>query len=239
LNLVLFDHAEIDQPLPLGDRRARHILEVLRRQLGDAFDAGVIDGPRGKGALTAVGADAITFSFQATTPPAAPEPIALIVGLPRPQTARDILRDATTLGAGALHFVRTEKGEGNYAQSTLWSSGEWRRHVIAGAEQAFATRVPAVSHGGTLAEAVALLPAGTIRVALDNYEAAGPLSEVVLPRGAHVTLAIGGERGWSATERDWLRAQGFTLAHLGARVLRSETAVTAALAIARARLGRM
>ena len=84
---------------------------------------------------------------------------------------------------------------------------------------------------------MAALPAGTIRLALDNYEATAPLGEAVLPRGAHVTLAIGGERGWSAAERSLLRAQGFALAHLGARVLRTETAVTAALAIVRARLG--
>jgi 16S rRNA (uracil1498-N3)-methyltransferase len=237
VNLVLLEPAELGRPLPLADRRARHVLDVLRRTVGDTFDAGVINGPRGKATLAGIGADAIVFSFEPTTPPAPPEPITLIVGLPRPQTARDILRDATTLGAGALHFVRTEKGDANYAQSALWTAGEWRRHVIAGAEQAFVTRVPEVSHGATLAEASASLPPGTIRLALDNYEAAASLGEVALPRGAQVALAIGGERGWSAAEREFLRAQGFVLAHLGARVLRTETAVTAALAIARARLG--
>lgn len=237
MNLVLLEPAELARPLPLADRRARHILDVLRRAPGDTFDAGVIDGPRGKATLTAVNATALTFSFQETTPAAAPDPIALIVGLPRPQTARDILRDATTLGVGTLHFVRTEKGDANYAQSALWTAGEWRRYALAGAEQAFATRLPAITPGQSLADAVAALPAGSIRVALDNYEATSPLGEIALPRGAHVTLAIGGERGWSGAERDLLRARGFVLAHLGARVLRTETAVTAALAIVRARLG--
>ncbi|MDP3073560.1 MAG: RsmE family RNA methyltransferase [Opitutaceae bacterium] len=239
MNLVLLEPAELGRPMPVADRRTRHLLDVLRRAPGDTFDAGVIDGPRGKGTLIAVTADAITFSFQPLVPPAAPEPITLIVGLPRPQTARDILRDATTLGASALHFVRTEKGDANYASSTLWSSGEWRRHAIAGAEQAFSTLLPSVTHGHALAAAVAALPASTIRVALDNYEGAAPLSATTLPLGAHVTIAAGGERGWSAAERDFLRAQGFALAHLGPRVLRTETACLAALAIARARLGLM
>ena len=237
LNLVLFDSAEITRPLARTDRRALHVLDVLRREVGGAFDAGVINGPRGKGTLTAIGSDAIMFSFQATTPPSAPEPITLIVGLPRPQTARDILRDATTLGVAALHFVATEKGDPNYARSTLWSSGEWRRHAIAGAEQAFSTGVPDITHGQTLAAAIATLPAAAVRLALDNYESPAPLGRFTVRTNDSVALAIGSERGWSAAERDLLRAHHFSLVHLGARVLRTETAVIAALALVKARLG--
>jgi RsmE family RNA methyltransferase len=42
-------------------------------------------------------------------------------------------------------------------------------------------------------------------------------------------LAIGPERGWSTQERDFLRANGFSLCHMGQRVLRVETAVVAAV----------
>ena len=135
----------------------------------------------------------------------------------------------------ALHFFAAEKSEPGYAQSTLWASGEWRRHLLAGAEQAFTTRLPTLTHGQSLAAVIASLPAGTTCVALDNYESPQALSAVAV--AAPVALAFGPERGWSAAERDLLRAQGFTLAHLGQRVLRSETAVIAALAIVRARLG--
>src|SRR4051812_44276917 len=200
VNLILFDAAEIDHPLPRSDRRARHVLEVLRRQIGDSFDAGLINGPRGKATLAALTADALTFAFAwETAPPPAP-PITLVVGLPRPQTARDILRDATTLGVGAIHFVRTEKSEPSYGQSTLWSSGEWRRLAIAGAEQAFATRIPEAPHDRPLAEIISSLPAAGTRIALDNYESPAALSQIQsITRD--VTLAIGAERGWSATER--------------------------------------
>jgi RsmE family RNA methyltransferase len=161
--------------------------------------------------------------------------------LPRPQTARDILRDATTLGAAALHFVRTDKAEPGYAQSSLWNDGDWQRHVFAGAEQAFDPRVPTVTHGRTLAAALADLPppADATRLALDNYEAAAALGTCHPMEDKGVVLAIGAERGWSAAERALLRAQGFTPVHLGERVLRSETAVVAALAIVRAKLGLM
>ena len=238
MNLILFEATEIELPLPLSDRRARHLLQVLRRGVGDTFDAGIINGPRGQATLCSVTDKLLSFSFSERDPAPAREPISLIIGLPRPQTARDILRDATSLGIAGLHFVQTEKGESSYAQSTLWSSGEWRRHLITGAEQAFATRIPEVTWGRTLADVVASFSTGT-RLALDNYESPAPLSQCQVSRDHPVVLAIGGERGWVATERATLRACGFQFHHLGARVLRTETACSAALAIVRARLGLM
>lgn len=235
VNLILFEPHEPPRPLRRDDPRARHILEVLRRGVGDAFDAGIINGPRGRGSIIAIAAETIelTFSWQPPTP--RPAGFRLIVGLPRPQTARDILRDATTLGAAALDFVVTEKSDPSYAQSTLWSSGEWRRRLVAGAEQAFDTWIPDVTHGRTLPEALATLEPGTTRLALDNYEAALPLGTSEVTAENPVVLAIGAERGWSARERSMLREHGFRFVHLGPRVLRTETAVIAALAIIRAR----
>ncbi len=158
------------------------------------------------------------------------------MGLPRPQTARDILRDATSLGVAALHFVRTDKAETAYASSSLWRSGAWRRCVINGAAQAFCTQLPEVTHGHNLDEILALLPAGAARLALDNYEASAHLSTFDLGGARRVVLALGAERGWSAAERDWLRAHGFALVHLGPRVLRTETACIAAVTLLQARL---
>ncbi len=238
MNLILFDSAEITVPLPRRDPRAIHLLTVLRRQPGEPFDAGIVNGPRGKGRIVTIDDAAITLAFAWDQPPAPPAPIVLIVGLPRPQTARDILREATALGIEALHFVVTDRGEPGYAQSTLWRGGEWRRHVRAGAEQAFCTREPEVSHGGTLAAAIAGLGAAGGRCALDNYEASEPLARLA-PLVAPVTLCLGSERGWSGAERELLRAAGFRLVHLGSRVLRIETACIAALTLVRARLGLM
>lgn len=237
LNLILFTSDETARPLPRSDARAGHLLGVLRRQPGDRFDCGLINGPRGTGTLVAIGADTLTLSFAWGEPPAPADAITLVLGLPRPQTARDILRDATTLGVAALHFVSTEKSERSYAQSTLWSTGEWQRHLITGAEQAFDTRVPTVTHGDALAETLAALPAGSTRLALDNYEAAAPLGTCHVLRDKPVVLALGSERGWTAADRALLRAHGFTLVHLGARVLRTETAVVAALTLVKAARG--
>ncbi len=238
VNLVLFEAAELAEPLPRTDARAKHILDVLRRREGDSVDVGLVNGPCGKATLAGLGTDALTFTFN-WGPPTAPLPATvLLIGLPRPQTARDILRDATTLGATALHFIATERADPNYASSTLWTSGEWRRHCLAGAAQGFDTRIPTVTWTHTLASALASLEPAT-RIALDNYEASTPLikSNLLGYTGSevpsHQALAFGPERGFGPADRTALRAAGFTLAHLGPRVLRVETAVVAALAITR------
>ena len=108
-------------------------------------------------------------------------------------------------------------------------------------QQAFDTQIPVVAYGRTLSETVAALPlaGSSARLVLDNYESSAPLGKCHLMGDTSVALAIGPERGWSARDRETLRSQGFVFAHLGARVLRTETACIAALTLVRAKLGLM
>jgi len=246
VNLVLFEPNEIGAPLPLQDPRASHILDVLRRKPGDLFDIGLINGPRGKASVVEVGSISLTLTFSWSDTPPPLSPLTLLIGLPRPQTARKILQETAALGVSALHFITSERGEPSYASSTLWSSGEWRRHVRDGAAQAFCTRLPDVSFGHSFCETLPKLSKDTLRIALDNYEASSALEAMlkhlaqpssVTKSEKHIVLAIGSERGWASTERAALRKNDFALAHLGSRVLRTETAVVAAVAIVKSSLG--
>jgi RsmE family RNA methyltransferase len=237
VNIILFERGETARPLPLEDSRARHVLQVLKCRPGDGFDAGLIDGPRGKATVEGAGPDGLRLRFKWVEEPPPLEPVVLVVGLPRPQTARKVLAEATALGVKSMHFVTTEKGDAGYAKSRLWSSREWRRHLIAGAEQAFSTRLPEVTWAISLADTIAGLPERGTRLALDNYESSDALGSVTLVEP--VTVAVGPERGWSDAERALLRDAGFRLVHLGERVLRVETACVAAVALVRAGLGRL
>jgi 16S rRNA (uracil1498-N3)-methyltransferase len=235
MNLVLFEPHELVTPLIWSDPRAEHVTQILHMGVGDEFAAGIIEGPIGKARITSMHEGMMSLAFEwGETPPPLP-PLALIVGLPRPPTARKVLNEVTSLGVGAMHFVLTELGEKNYAQSPLWSSGEWRRHVINGAQQAVDTHLPQVTYAKRLAQAIASLPEGGARVALDNYEASLPLQDVSLQ--GPVAIAIGPERGWAPRELEALREAGFVLADLGPRVLRVETASVAAVGIVRAKMG--
>jgi RsmE family RNA methyltransferase len=236
VNIVLFHTSETLQPLPREDPRASHILDVLRRVPGESLDVGLIDGPRGKAVVEQVTATEVVLSFVWESEVPAPETITLIAGLCRPQTSRRVLREAAALGVARMLFARTERGEPTYADSSLWSTGEYERHVRSGVEQAFATRIPEVVFGVDLGQAIAEA-GGEIRIALDNYEGITPLHGVPLVGDVPLVLAVGSERGWTSAERDRLRAAGYQLVGMGSRVLRTETAVIGALAVIKAATG--
>ncbi|MEX2381021.1 MAG: hypothetical protein WD490_01445 [Opitutales bacterium] len=104
MNLILFERSEINGSLARDDLRSIHLLQTLRRAVGDTFDAGIIDGRRGKGTIIAIGNTSISLSFSFSGVVPELPPLSLIVGLPRPQTARKILPEATALGGSTIHF---------------------------------------------------------------------------------------------------------------------------------------
>lgn len=237
MNLILFERTETLVPLPLNDRRAIHIREVLRRTPGDSFDCGIIEGPRGKARVEREENGRLHLSFAWLEEPPCTEPITMLVGLCRPQTVRKILREVTSLGVAKLVFFQSDRGEPSYASSSLWQGNEVHRHLVSGAEQAFCTRLPKVDRANHLASAIEKIGDSGDRFALDNYEAEIGLMAAPFEKGPQKTLAIGSERGWTADERDQLRRAGFRLVHLGNRVLRTETACVAGLSLLRAKLG--
>ena len=236
MNIILFAKNELDVPLPLDDPRATHVLEVIGCGRGDSFDIGLIDGPRGKARIVAIGKCDLRLEFHFSTHIPQLYPVVMIIGLPRPPSARRILKDLTSQGAAELHFVATDKGEKSYLNSRLWSRQEYQRLLREGAEQAFCTRLPKVAVHTSLMACLELLEEETDRLALDNYESTLSLRDY-RPLHARCILAVGSERGWSSAERDLLRERGFILVSIGERILKTETACIAGLALVLDKLG--
>lgn len=237
MNLILIDAAFEALRLEAGDPSAVHIREVLRAEIGTKVFFGVINGPRLRAEVTRLAEDgSVELLAIGAEPAPAPLPIHLLVGLPRPHTAKRILFEAASLNVSTLNFVETERGEPSYAQSRLWTSGEWRERLRGGVAQSFGTNLPEVSVYPDLQTAISALPGAGLRLALDNYEATAPLHAMIPGEAGAAWLALGSERGWSPDERDCFRKNGWELAHLGPHVLRAETACTAAVAVAASRL---
>ncbi|HVU38892.1 MAG TPA: RsmE family RNA methyltransferase [Opitutales bacterium] len=240
MNLVLFETTAEAARLDCADARARHIRDVLRMKPGDKLFVGVVNGPRGQAVIAEDGPDGMRLEITWEDKAEPPRPIFILTGLPRPQTARDVLRESAAFGVSALHFFNVEKGEPSYANSSLWKTDEWKQRLREGAAQAFATSIPEVAVHDSLRTALekiaVAVPENAVRLALDVYEAGAPLSKLAPATGA-VVLALGAERGWSAGERQDLRGAGFALAQLGPRVLRTETALVAGLSVLLARQG--
>ena len=230
MNIILFEKDEVDRPFRRDDHRVGHILNVLRREVGDSTDVGLVNGPRGKAILRSLNDDEVSFEFNWDAEPPVLLPIDLIIGLSRPQTNRKILQEATSLGVRSIYFALTERAEPSYASSKLWTTDEWQRLIRLGVEQAFSTRFPTVKFGASLSDYIELTKPADHKICLDNYEATTGLWEATYQKQS-VVLAIGSERGWTGDERDLFRQNGFTLAHLGDRPQRTETATIAAVSI--------
>lgn len=236
MNLILFETRAEHYTLSTGDERFEHVRGVLRLGPGDHFTVGVVNGPRGDATIELIEQNRLKITVQWDSNPMPPPPdVQLILAIPRPATARKVLFDATTLGVRSFHFFTADKGDPAYTKSRFWTEEKWRSQVHKGAEQAFTTYLPEVTVSKNLDEAIHQVGEAKQRIALDVYEGIIPFSQHTL--SLPIVLAIGGERGWSAKEREFLRWESFQLSTLGARVLRVETAVNAALAVTLAKLG--
>lgn len=238
MNLLLLPAASDRHLLSVDDPRLEHARNVLRLKVGDSFDVGAVNGPRGKGRVEAITAAGIELSLTWGHVPPLPAPVELLIGMPRPNTARKILQEATTLGVRRIIWTGTAKTDPAYARASLWTSDEWQDHVRLGAEQAFTTHLPEVVVTESLEAALELLPTGGTRWALDNYEATGAMA-TARPEIEPFVLALGPERGWGAADRCALREKGFALVHLGERVLRLETATVAGLTLLLSKIGQL
>lgn len=239
MNLILFDQPFERMTLLAEDPKALHIRKVLRAKVGTLVFVGFVDGLRARAEVIELPDDgAVVLQVVGTEAAPKPLPISLLIGLPRPHTAKRILFEAASLGVSALHFFESERSEPSYAQSSLWSTDEWRERLWLGVEQSFGTHLPDVTMHADLQSAIsALYCVEQVRVALDNYEAEGDLGAVLPSSAQRVLIALGPERGWSPCERDVFRKNGWKLAHMGAQVLRAETAAVAAVSATAASLG--
>ncbi|WP_269526788.1 16S rRNA (uracil(1498)-N(3))-methyltransferase [Coraliomargarita parva] len=238
MNLILFEQAFDRIQLSKDDPRAAHLRKVLRVELGTLVFVGFVNGLRARAKVVALEADgSVALEVVGTEPAPAALPLTLLVGLPRPHTAKRILFEAASLGVQTLAFFEAERGEPSYARSSLWQTDEWRERLRLGTEQSFGTHVPEVVMYPDLQTALSQLYDRPVRVALDNYEAAGALAAMLPQSAGSGVLAFGPERGWSPNERDTLRRNGWALAHLGPQVLRAETAVVATVAAVASQLG--
>lgn len=247
MNIVLFEEGELASPLPLCDHRVKHIQKILKKGVGDSFDAGIVNGAAGTAEIRSVSPQGMEFCFEASGDGKPLHPVTMIIGFPRPIQLKRLLRDIASLGVSQVHLCGTELGEKSYLKATLSQPEELTAMLKDGSIQAKSTHVPQVFVHQDVASCLDFVAGNAriqaagntcIRVALDNIEPTASLQGFLSSqfsadevKRAGVVAAIGSERGWTANERKLFRERGFTLCGMGERVLRTETAATTAVAI--------
>lgn len=226
MNLILLKGDELNRPLPRGDERHIHILKILKAVPGDELQGGLVNGPLGTIRVERFHERGMDFSFQPLmTPPLPLRPITLLLGCPRPPTARRLLKDLTTLGAERLIFADTDLNEKSYLRAKLWRDGLFERALLDGAMQGRTTTLPRVDRVYSLQEGLDSLGGGSFRLMPDLEESENLLGVLTQrEKSQRTVIAVGPERGWTDGERRRLREAGFRPVSLGDRTLRTETA---------------
>lgn len=152
--------------------------------------------------------------------------VVLGMGISRGDRMDWAVQKAVELGVNQLIPLMTErcvtKLSGDKKQQRL---RHWQHIVQHAAEQSGRTRLPDMAEIAELAEWVGQQQG--LRVFLDPY-AEQTLADC-RPENNQITLLSGPEGGFSDRERQLAKAAGFIPVRMGARILRTETAVLSAL----------
>jgi 16S rRNA (uracil1498-N3)-methyltransferase len=143
-----------------------------------------------------------------------------------------ILEKATELGVETIVPVEAGRSEKGLEKAAAKRLDRWRRILLESSQQARRVRLPELGHPVPFTHA--LENAARQRFFLEEQSGApGLLAVLPQDRGPEDTLALlaGPEGGWTEEERTLARASGWQPVSLGPRILRTETAVIAALAV--------
>jgi len=212
-----------------GDR-AHHLGVVLRAQAGQLYE--LSDGARVcLGRIEKVGRDGVEFALLEELPANDPAlRTTLLLSVVKFDSFEWAIEKATELGVSDIVPVAAARSEKGLVAAVEKRSERWRKIVLEAAQQSRRVRLP------VLRPVVKPEPAFAARedrlgIFLSERAEAPALRVALRDRTAsQAVLAIGPEGGWTDEERDAALKAGFQEASLGRLILRTETAVIAALA---------
>jgi len=221
----------------LGGSAAAHVRRVLRLEPGDALTLFNGDGQDYPSRITGFGRGTVEAAVEGRTGARAESPllVTLVQGIARAERMDLVVQKATELGVSAIVPVATARSVVRLDRGTRERKlAHWRGIAVAACEQCGRARIPALAEPQPLATALAA-PAPGLRLLLaPDADAA----LVTAARGAQaVELLVGPEGGLDDGERLAALTAGYVACRLGPRVLRSETAAVAALAVLQAVAG--
>jgi 16S rRNA (uracil1498-N3)-methyltransferase len=216
---------------------ANHLGRVLRAERGQLFE--LSDGESLWLAQTeTVGREEIHFSLvEQLSAHTTPLHITLLLAIVKFDRFEWAIEKATELGVDEVVPLIAERSEHGLITASAKRAQRWERILAESAQQARRLRIPVLREAAKPREAFG--GAGEqVRLLLSERSGASPLRALLEPsaaavQGAGVTrvaIAIGPEGGWTDAEFSLAAACGYSKVALGANIMRTETAVCAALA---------
>jgi 16S rRNA (uracil1498-N3)-methyltransferase len=223
--------------LHLEGERLRHLRTVLRLGPGDEFSATDGAGFEYRVRVEHLGRDRGRALVLGRTEPLRESTLDLVLAqaLPKGDRFSFVLEKATELGVRGIRPLLSER---TVAAGGAAAVARWRRIIESAVAQSGRTRLPVVHPLCSFEEMSANPSPPELRLLLWEHAAEG-LREVIDSRPAprSVLVAIGPEGGWSEREVQRARQAGFVAVRFGPRILRTDTAGIAALAVIQSRWG--
>ena len=228
----------------LSGEAAHHLGRVLRAESGQLYE--LSDGESvWLARIETVGREEVHFSLVESLPVyVSPVRITLLPAIVKFDRFEWAIEKATELGVDEIVPLAAERSEKGLLAAAAKRAGRWERILTESAQQARRLRVPVLREAAKPQDAF-LDVSAQIRLLLSERAGACPMRDLLEPQAARVrgegvitvAIAIGPEGGWTGAEFSSCKSAGFAEAALGINILRTETAVCAALAAAQYAFG--
>jgi len=223
---------------------AHHLARVLRAQPGQLYE--LSDGQSVWLARTEeIGRDAVEFTLVECLPVLVPAlQITLLLAIVKFDRFEWAIEKATELGADEIVPLAAERSEKGLVAASAKRAERWEKILLESAQQSRRLRVP-VLHDAARPKEAFRAANSRVRILLSERVGAKPMRELLKPESfppqngepVNLAIAIGPEGGWTDAEFAAAAGSGFAEAALGTNILRTETAVCAALAAAQYAFG--
>jgi 16S rRNA (uracil1498-N3)-methyltransferase len=210
---------------------AHHLGRVLRAQQGQLYE--LSDGRQVRlGRIEKVTRDRIEFTLLEEIPAHQPPiDVRLLLSIVKFDAFEWALEKATELGVSTVVPLAAARSEKALLAAAGKRAARWKKILAEASQQSRRVRVPELQAVSQATEAFATQNPGA-KVMLSERPDAPTLRQILQaePARKQAALAIGPEGGWTNAEFTAAQAAGFREASLGKLILRTETAVAAALA---------
>ena len=208
---------------------AHHLGRVLRAQIGQRYE--LSDGERvWLGEIASVGRDRVQFTLVEEMPAHKPTlDITLLLSVVKFDMFEWAIEKATELGATTIVPLSSARSEKALVTSSVKRAERWMKILLESSQQSRRVRVPLLEELAAPENAFASHKDGLLILLSERPDSPSIRRVLEGLRQTKATLAIGPEGGWTDAEFDAARRSGFQEASLGKLILRTETAVIAAL----------